>query len=172
MKSKIAFPVMLAILLFIAARTGWAAEPAPGLLLRCQLRWELEELGAVSEALIYRDGLVVVRGVFTKGFDLAFISRGVAATAALEALKRQLGEKRIGAQVATDCLAVNPFPTGADFHAVLTWFGRDSRQNRLEFSNAGLGDPEPCNSDINSIFLGVHSFLADVPYSDRVQTLP
>lgn len=144
-----------------------ASDSQSGLLLRWQTDVDYEGF-FVFEVLVYRDGLVVEKGG-PAGGNVGY-SRGVADPLELAELKRALSANRVGILRADGCKAVSILPTGGEYKATLTWFGKAGRQNRLEVNadcSCGI-----CASEVNNVILALNAFLNHVTYIDSVQTVP
>lgn len=143
-----------------------AASPG-GLLLRWQDHVEYE-LVSDSEALIYSDGLVIWKSM-RSGEDLVTLSRGLADPLALARLKQALSDNRVGLLRANGCKPASNDPTGFHYTAVLTWFGKAGRQNRLEINTNPV---TICSAEVNNVVFALDEFWRHITYVELVQTNP
>jgi hypothetical protein len=109
---------------------------------------------STRENFIFRDGLVIERGVDSGG--RCWITRAAGSPELLSELKEALATNRVGLQVGNCQIkeAVDNFAT----ERTVTWFGRGQRQRTYKTGNAL---PEPCSDDTVAIDRAIRFFLAN-----------
>jgi hypothetical protein len=141
-------------------------DSASGLLFRWQVRIDYQNEITTQEYLFYRDGLLILKS----STGTVTYLRGTSDPVAFANLKKVFTDNRIGFVKSDECItSVNPYPTGASFEAVVTWFGKNGRQNRFSYASGGF---EACPPEVDAIALAIEVNTQKSRDTDVVQTVP